>query len=169
MTDVLETPPVVDAPARPVAVSVRGRPVRRAPLRWLPWAALGLAAAVGLAMLGLALVAAGEEAGLTADGRPVRPEGLGSLAGRTVEGRDVRVESVVPDEGFWVGDSAEQRVFVALDDDVEVEPGDTVDLEAVVRPNPADVADLGVAPAQGAEQLRAQGHHLEASEVEVSG
>jgi hypothetical protein len=45
--------------ATPGAVSVRGRPVRRAPLGWLPWAALAAAIVLALVMLVVALTISG--------------------------------------------------------------------------------------------------------------
>lgn len=205
---------------RPAAVSVRGRPVRRAPLGWLPWAALGLAAllalvtllfvmnvadqsddpgvdvtddptaqssgtdAVGASASAPAPAPAGSAAGagtVTAAGRALLPlpgDGLAPSAGQTAEGRGVRVESVVADEGFWVGSSTSDRIFVFLTDSAkaargespfQVKAGQAIDFTGVVRPVPSDVGTLGVTANEGADQLRQQGHYLELSRVALSG
>jgi hypothetical protein len=107
---------------------------------------------------------------------PLPAEGLAAFAGKTAEGRGVIVESVVADEGFWVGDAA-SRIFVHLSDQAkasagespfQVRAGQRVDFTGTVTPNPADVGDLGVTAREGAEQLRSQGHHLELSRVALS-
>ena len=194
MSEVLDTADSLDTDdrragangARPAAVSVRGRPVRRAPLAWLPWAALGLAAVLGLLFLVFVVRVAndddddGARNDLSAAGRPLLPlpaGGLGAVAGQTAEGREMRVESVVADEGFWVGDASSSRVFVFLSDQAkasegespfQVEAGQSIDFTGVVKPLPADVADLGVEADEGADQLRQQGHFLELSRVALS-
>src|SRR5688500_8306158 len=148
------------------AVSVRGRPVRKTPLAWLPWVALALLGVLALVSLLIArnvgdagddpgvdltdnaaapgqdppgpdanrndggdaggdpdtapttaapapapappaAPAAGGESAVSAGGRALLPlpgSGLASLAGQSAEGRSVNVQSVVADEGFWVGD-----------------------------------------------------------------
>ena len=112
---------------------------------------------------------AATEAPLTADGRALLPLPAGGLAAfnaRPVEAKSVLVESVVSDEGFWVGDNAEQRIFIRLrtggaESPVEIEPGRPVSFTGVVTTNPPDVSTLGLSPEEGADQLTAQGHHIE--------
>ena len=178
------------------AVSVRGRPVRKAPLAWLPWVALAL---LGVLLLAVLLVttnlAAEDDAGAgdevrgtteapaaAATGEPVAlpmaPSELAAHAGRSVEGRGLHVQSVVADEGFWIGDDTTSRVFVVLTDEAkatdgespfQVTAGQRVDLAGTVRPLPPDLPPFGLEPAEGAEQLRQQGHHIEATRITRSG
>lgn len=71
------------------------------------------------------------------------------LVGRQVQLSDVRVQSVVGDEIFWVGPSADQRLFVALDpapglnrpveSPTDVSPGQGVNVTGVVKRVPADL------------------------------
>lgn len=201
--------------------SLTGR--RRAPLGWLPWAALALLAVVGLlAFLVIRNVAdAGDKAGVdvtndrqggaTETGRPNpgdraaptspgagAPTGssgetlmaggqallplaaqgrLGALSGQAVTAKGVVVESVVSDEGFWLGPSATERVFVALlpqargtagESPFQVREGQRVELAGKLRPVPSNVASLGVEESEGAAQLRSQGEYIEATSVRLS-
>ena len=56
------------------------------------------------------------DATLIAPDGPVLPRAaeLRELTGRQVRARGVRVLAVPADEGFWVGDGADQRVWVQL-------------------------------------------------------
>jgi hypothetical protein len=203
----------VGGDASPVsAVSVRGRPVRKAPLGWLPWAALALAALLALVMLLVALnvTDVGDDRGVdvtddpsgqaaaapapapapaadagtvvAANGGasllPVPGDGLGGYAGQTVQGRGVVVQSVVADEGFWVGADETNRLFVHLSDAAkasqgespfQVKAGQRVDFTGIVTPAPADAGALGVTAAEGADRLRTQGQYLELSSVALTG
>jgi hypothetical protein len=228
------------------AVSVRGRPVRKAPLGWLPWAALALLGILALVSLLIArnVGDAGDKAGvdltdnaaakgqdppgpdanandggdaggdpdtapttaapaapatsapapaaaaapapaegtssIVAGGRallPVPGSGLASLAGQAAEGRTVLVESVVADEGFWVGDDATNRIFVFLSDTAkaaegespfQVKAGQRVNFAGTIKPLPDDLTPFGVEKSEGAEQLRSQGHYIELTRVELS-
>lgn len=173
------------------ARSLSGR--RLAPLRWLPWLALALLALIALiAVLVIRSVAdddddsatdatAARAGTLTAGGKallPVSAAGpLRSLGGQAVSGRGVTVESVVADEGFWVGPSPSDRVFVSLlpearggggESAFRAQAGQRVDLVGVLRPVPPDVGRLGVDDAEGAAQLRSQGQYIEASSVTLT-
>jgi hypothetical protein len=214
--------PARAATATVSAVSVRGRPVRRTPLAWLPWAALALAAAIALAMVAIAAVSAADDgrddgpsgssptttaapapapAGSSAaaspeapsssasapsatvtaaDGRSLLPlpaEGLEVAAGQPVEGRGAVVQSVVADEGFWIGEDETNRIFVHLSDEAtastgespfQVTAGQHIDFSGTLTAVPDDVRDLGVSGDEGAEQLRSQGHYLELSKVALT-
>ena len=97
---------------------------------------------------------------------PLPAEGLVASAGQPAEAKSVVVESVVSDEGFWVGDSAEERVFVRLvtagaESPVQIEPGRRVSFTGTVTPNPPDVSTIGVTPDEGAALLTQQAHHIE--------
>ena len=113
--------------------------------------------------------AAASAAPLTSGGTALLPlpaGGLGAYSGAPAEARSVTVESVVSDEGFWVGDSPTERVFVRLvtggiESPVGIEAGRTVSFTGTVTPNPADVGTLGVTAEEGAGLLSKQGQHIE--------
>lgn len=219
------------------AVSVRGRPVRKAPLGWLPWVALALLGLLALASLLIArnVGDAGDEAGVdltdnaatagqdppgpdanrndggdsggapdsapttaapatpaaapapaggessvVAGGRALLPlpgAGLASLAGQSAEGKGAVVQSVVADEGFWVGTDTTNRIFVFLADEAkaaegespfQVKAGQRVDFSGTIKPIPDDLPPFGLEPAEGSEQLRQQGHYIELTKVALS-
>jgi hypothetical protein len=91
---------------------------------------------------------------------------LAGLAGRPVRATAVLVESVPADEGFWVGTSGDDRVWVQLDGAGEspyrVRAGEHVDLSGqVVAHGPEYAAAIGLSADEGAEQLTRQAAHLE--------
>ncbi len=117
---------------------------------------------------------------LVAGGRNVVVEAVAGryaqLNGQPVEGRSVTVQSVVADEGFWVGQSEQSRAFIFLSPEARSKPGESpfqvqagqrVDLTGVVRPVPADITPFGVDQAEGSGQLRSQGHYVEANSVRL--
>ncbi|MBW3637867.1 MAG: hypothetical protein KY445_15600 [Armatimonadetes bacterium] len=75
--------------------------------------------------------------------RPVRPD----LINRRVELSGVKVQSVVGDKTFWVGPSANQRLFVVLEEEktpntpvegkVDVNAGQTVTMSGTIKKMPA--------------------------------
>ena len=101
---------------------------------------------------------------------------LAGVSGRPVQGRAVTVESVVADEGFWVGNSATQRVFVFMTPQARTASGESpfqvsanqqVNLTGAMRAGP-DPAALGVDEAEGAAQLTAQGQYVEATSLSLA-
>lgn len=98
---------------------------------------------------------------------------LSEYVGQPAEGRGVTVQSVPADEGFWVGDSESDRVWVQLigkagESDYEVEKGDTVDLDGEVVETPSGFAEeVGVDGSEGAEQLEQQKAHIETEKSSV--
>ena len=84
---------------------------------------------------------------LTSNGQDVLavagdPAALAALDGGAVAGR-APVESVVSDEGFWVGNSPEQRVFVFIteaargtqgESPFQVQPGQIVEIAGTMQP-----------------------------------
>ena len=113
---------------------------------------------------------------LTAEGAsllPVAADGLSTYVGRQAEGQQVRIQAVVEDEGFFVGTSDTDRVYVEYGGDVGEneqqfvpEVGDVVNLTGPVRPAPEDPAqtlNLDRADAQVVEQ---QGGYVNADSVE---
>lgn len=115
---------------------------------------------------------------LTARGEsllPVPAGGLGDFEGEPATGKDVTVQSVVKDEGFWVGSSQQDRVYVEYGGDVGtnenqgVEPnvGDRVNLTGPVRPAPANPAQtLNLSTADG-RLVSEQGGYVNADNVDI--
>jgi hypothetical protein len=93
--------------------------------------------------------AGGDDAGLRAAGVDLlagTPDAA-DVVGRAAAGRGVRVQQVVPGEGFFVGTSERDRVYVEFGGDVGEDEtselprrGDVVDLSGPVRPAPEDPA-----------------------------
>lgn len=93
---------------------------------------------------------------------------LSSYAGQAATARTVEVQSVPADEGFWVGSSATDRVWVQLtgaagESPVTVKAGDRISFSGgKVVATPAGYATrVGVDAAEGAAQLAAQKAHVE--------
>lgn len=117
---------------------------------------------------------------LVAGGRNVVVEAvagrLAQLNGQATVGQGVTVQSVVADEGFWVGPSEQSRAFLFLSPQARSKPGESpfqvkagqrVDLTGVVKPVPADLTPFGVDQAEGSGQLRSQGQYIEANSVRL--
>lgn len=128
--------------------------------------------------------AAGGSAGAVAGGSltarnesllPVPADGLAAYGTETATGREVTVQSVVKDEGFWLGSSQQDRVYVEYGGDVGanenqgVEPavGDKVNLTGPVRPAPENPARTLNLPEQDAQQVTEQGAYINADTVEI--
>jgi hypothetical protein len=84
---------------------------------------------------------------------------LGGLTGQPVTATGGRVLAVPADEGFWLGTSETERVWVQLTGEAgespyQVQEGDLVDLEGTVEAHDAAF------PAEGAQQLADQAAHL---------
>lgn len=84
----------------------------------------------------------------------------------------VQVQSVVADEGFWVGPSEDDRVFVHLITEGESGPdvaaGDMVSFTGTMKENPADAAGtFGVTDEEGASLLEQQGSHVEVNSANL--
>lgn len=105
--------------------------------------------------------------------RPDAAAALGALSGQPVTGTGARVLTVPADEGFWVGTSDQERVWVQLTGEAgespyQVAEGDTVDFEGtVVTHDQAFAESVGVNEAAGAAQLTEQGAHLEVAKSAV--
>jgi len=107
---------------------------------------------------------------LLAQGEPVLPlppgRTLARYAGQEVRGRRVPVQSVASDEGFWVGPSETQRVWVQLTGAGEspfvIRRGQRVSFTGRMVPNPPGFAGaVGVDPAEGAALLEAEAQQVE--------
>ena len=98
-----------------------------------------------------------------------RPAGqsLSRYAGRPATADHVRVLSVPVDEGFWVGSSTKDRVWVHLtgagESPYAVHVGDLVSFtDGTAAANGAGYAhQVGVTEAEGADQLTAEGQHID--------
>jgi hypothetical protein len=118
--------------------------------------------------------AAGGGQVVTVDGRSVlalaagtdAAAALGGLAGQPVTATGARVLSVPADEGFWLGTSETERVWVQLTGEAgespyQVQEGDLVDFEGTVEAHDAAFAEqVGIDDAEGAQQLADQAAHL---------
>ncbi|TKJ16857.1 hypothetical protein [Blastococcus sp. CCUG 61487] len=124
---------------------------------------------------------AGQPGTVTANGTSLLPLAAGSdpagalsaSADQPVVATAVQVLSVPADEGFWIGTSEAERIWAQLTGDGEspyqVQPGDVVDLQGTLVAHSAGFAgQVGVAEADGAAQLDAQGHHIEAAKTAVT-
>jgi RNA polymerase sigma factor (sigma-70 family) len=99
---------------------------------------------------------------------PVLPRAadLRKLAGREVRARDVRVLAVPADEGFWVGDDVDHRVWVQLratrESPERIRPGQHLSFTGiVVRHESGFAGQVHLSNADGAEELARQGAHVE--------
>ena len=114
--------PATRTPNATGAVPVRDGEKRRRPAWLLPLLAL-LALLAEIALI-VALSSGGDDktkgtsapsgqsaaAQLTAGGTQLRPNGLNASVGEQATGRNLVVQAVVPNEGFWVGTSATDRL-----------------------------------------------------------
>lgn len=137
-------------------------------------AAATSAAAASAAATSAAAAGSGAGSGvLTAAGAPLLPlsgstDAAGSLAaqvGKAVTGSGMSVQSVPADEGFWVGSSATDRVWVQLvgagESPYTVKVGDRIDLTGQMVAHDAGFAkQVGVDAADGAAQLTTQAAHI---------
>jgi hypothetical protein len=114
---------------------------------------------------------------------PVPSSGLGDTVGEVARARAVVVQSVVtgqenPDalEGFWVGSSEQDRVYVEWGGDVganeaDSQPtvGDKVSLTGPVHAAPQDPEQTLNLSADDAQLVRSQGAYVNADEVTPAG
>lgn len=112
---------------------------------------------------------------LLAGGQSVLPLSSGSTggdltqyAGQDATAKGVLVQSVPADEGFWVGSSETDRVWVQLtgsaaESGYTVRKGDRIDFTGgkVVPSGPGFASQVGVTPAEGATQLESQRQHFQ--------
>ena len=107
---------------------------------------------------------------LTSEGRAILPltgrPPLSRYAGDPVRAQGVRVQQVAADEGFWVGTSPRDRVWVQLTGTREsrprVERGDRVSFTGrMVEHQPGFGHRAGVTAGEGAGLLDQQGYHVE--------
>jgi RNA polymerase sigma factor (sigma-70 family) len=109
---------------------------------------------------------------LTSEGRAILPltgrSPLSRYAGDPVRAQGVPVQQVAADEGFWVGTSPRDRVWVQLTGTRESRPrvqrGDRVSFTGrMVEHQPGFARRAGVTASEGAGLLDQQGYHVEVS------
>ena len=91
---------------------------------------------------------------------------LATYENQTVEADSVPVESVVSDQGFWVGEG-EDRLFVYTTAAAEVQEGQEVSFSGSLRVLPVDFETRFNLTGDDAEQLQGQGHYIEAGAVQT--
>lgn len=155
---------------------------RRRPA-WLLWL-LGLLVLAAIIALLIALLSGGDDkkkasaaAGSLKSGStallPVSSGGLKPLAGKDVNGQSVVVQSVVKGEGFWVGTSKTDRVYVeyggaAGKAEGGFHPdraGQKVDLDGPVKPAPANPAKTLKLGGRDAQLVKSEGAFINANHV----
>lgn len=101
-------------------------------------------------------------------------EALRPYEERAVNATAVEVQSVVSDEGFWVGSNEQQRMFVFLtmpgESGVDIDAGQSYNFTGTLRPLPLDFEQrFGLAPADGVDLLRQQAHYVEVTQITAAG
>ena len=90
----------------------------------------------------------------------------GGHDGEQAVGHAVKVQSVPADEGFWVGTSSTDRLWVQLsgtqgESDYKVKQGDAIDFTGTVKAADKGFATgVGLTTEEGADQLTQQGHYI---------
>jgi hypothetical protein len=117
-----------------------------------------------------AVVPAGDPT-LTSEGRAILPlttgrPPLSRYAGDPVRAQGVRVQQITSDEGFWVGTSPRDRVWVRLtgtrESRARIQRGDRVSFTGQMVEHPPGFAGrAGVTAREGAALLDQQGYHVE--------
>lgn len=102
------------------------------------------------------------------------PQSLADYVGQEATGKGVKVVKVEGQQGFWVGTSMDERVYVeygakagVAEEGAELKPkvGDTLDLTAEVRPSPEQPGRTLKIPASEEDIIIKQGAFLNATEV----
>jgi hypothetical protein len=164
---------------------------RRRPA-WLAWL-LGLLALAALVVLLITLLGGDDEdkgsasssasraqtqqAGtLTSGGQALLPlpdDGLSALVGQDTVGTGLTVQAIVEGQGFWVGTSQSDRLYVEYGGEVgKTESGfkpsavgERVDLDGPVHAAPANPEETLKLSADDAAQVREQGAYINANKV----
>lgn len=123
----------------------------------------------------------GKNSTLTVDGQPLLPlvkpgssDALNTYVDKPVKATGVSVQSVDADEGFWVGNSKNDRVWVQLvgksgESSYQVKAGDRLSFTGKLVENPRSFAEeVGVSAKEGAAQLGKQGNHIEVDKTKLA-
>jgi hypothetical protein len=167
--------------------AVAAEPRRGGRRRGLLWGLLALLAAAIIAAIALGLFSGDDNGGraggsLSAGGTAILPPpsgGLGKVVGQQASGKGAVVQSVVhkaaandTPEGFWVGTSAKDRVYVEWGGTVGGNEathtpavGDKVDLSGPVRPAPQDPQQTLKLSAADAQLVKSEGGYVNADKV----
>jgi hypothetical protein len=122
---------------------------------------------------GAGTLTAGDSALLPLSGVAGPNGDLTALVGRTVTARSVPVQSVPADEGFWVGPSETDRVWVELtvppgESPYQVKPGQLVDFTGPMTGQGTGYAgQVGVDAAEGADQLGTEAAHVAVQKADL--
>lgn len=138
----------------------------------------GSAGGTGAAGTAAEAGAGGEAGTLVAGGRDLLPapaEGFGNSVGQDAEGRNVVVQELTED-GFFVGSSEDDRVFVEWGGTVGEDESDTylpkvgdrVNLEGPVRPAPENPRRTLKLDREDAEVVSTHGAYVNADSVEAA-
>jgi len=94
---------------------------------WIAWLLAGVVLIAAVAVVMALVIGSGEDdadrrasSSLTANGTPllpVKPGSLKPLVGQSVTGTLLKVQAVNAKEGFWVGTSATDRIYVEYGED----------------------------------------------------
>lgn len=114
---------------------------------------------------------------LTAAGQTLTPDTLKAQVGQDASGKNLVVQSVVEGEGFWVGTSQADRVYIEYGGAAGKteagfkpdRPGQRVNLDGPVRPAPADPVDTLKLPEADAAKVKEQGAYINANSVQQAG
>ena len=170
------------------ARAVGGGGAKRRPA-WL-WPLLALLALLLIAALLISLLGGDDDkkksdagkpqanaAALTVGGQPLSPTGIKQQVGQDASGKDVVVQQIIPNEGFFVGTSKQDSVYIeyggaAGKTEGGYKPkqvGEKVNLDGPVRPAPADPADTLRLPEAEAAKVKQQGAYINANAVQRGG
>jgi hypothetical protein len=111
--------------------------------------------------------------GLRSDTRAITPQNIDAQTGHPAMADSVRVQCVPALNGFWLGDSAQNRVWVQLRQPGLVYPhpvrvGDRLSFSGRIVANSANfAAQAGIAGSAGSQQLTDQGAHVEVLKSEL--
>ena len=100
---------------------------------------------------------------------------LARYTGRSATANHVRVLSVPANEGFWIGSTTKNRVWVQLtgagESGYTVHAGDLVSFTngTVASNGPSYPSKVGVTEAEGADQLAAEGQHINVPQSSLHG
>jgi hypothetical protein len=104
---------------------------------------------------------------------PIPPGGLAPYVGRTVRGEGVAVYSVVADEGFWVGTSDVDRIYViyqtgGFESPPDVDAGQRVSFVGALHPSTGELApQFRLTEAEGLGLLQSQGYYISTANVNI--